>query len=321
MKFEQLYREVVNKGIEVDIRGRKAIEKTLVDKKKAFDKLEKKEQEIFDLETLVNPFADTRMLNGSGDAEIKSMIVGVDVEGDELLLADRLNEKGTKIDLVVGHHPEGRAYANFYDVMDLQVDAFINKGLSASFAENLLTERKGQVGRRVHAANHQRYVDVARLLNLNYMCMHTPCDNLAHQFVNRLVEKEKPDTLGKLLDLLLVIPEYKDAAKNNNAPQITIGSKSARVSKIMVEFTGGTEGPEGVYNRLSASGIDTIVAMHQSDEHNKKCKEANINVIVASHIASDAVGINLMLDHLESKGKIKIYEFSGFRRFARKKSN
>jgi len=58
--------------------------------------------------------------------------------------------------------------------------------------------------------------------------------------------------------------------------------------------------------------------MHQSEEHFKKCKEFNINVIFASHIASDNLGINLMLDYLESKDGLKVYEFSGFRRFKRK---
>jgi len=86
-----------------------------------------------------------------------------------------------------------------------------------------------------------------------------------------------------------------------------------------LEFTGGTEGPKEIYEKLSTKGVDTIIAMHQSEEHFKKCKEANINVIFASHIASDNIGINIMLDHLENKEKFTIYEFSGFRRFKRKK--
>ena len=85
-----------------------------------------------------------------------------------------------------------------------------------------------------------------------------------------------------------------------------------------VEFTGGTEGPKGIYDKLANAGVDTIIAMHQSEEHVKKCKEFNINVIVASHIASDNIGMNIMLDHLLTKGKFKVYEFSGFKRVKRK---
>ena len=50
------------------------------------------------------------------------------------------------------------------------------------------------------------------------------------------------------------------------------------------------------------------------------CKEQNINVIVASHIASDNLGINRMLDFMEEKGKkLKVYELAGFRRIKRNK--
>lgn len=317
MKLENVYREVIKKGIESDLRGKKKIDDLLKKNSQKYDKLDKQEKECFDLDSLFNPFADTRVLRGDLKVEIKSMIVGIDVEGGELLLADRLKEKGRDIDLVVAHHPEGRAFANFYEVMDLQIDVFTKEGISVSAAENLLGERKAQVARRVSAANHSRSVDIAEKLGLNFLCMHTPCDNLAYQFVREIIDKNHPDTLGGIIDLLYSVPEYRDAAKNNNPPQIIIGRKDAQCRHVCFEFTGGTEGPQEVYSQLSARGVDTIIAMHQSEEHFKQCKQHNINVIVASHIASDSLGINLMLDYLENKAKLKIYEFSGFRRFKR----
>ncbi|MEI8349451.1 MAG: NGG1p interacting factor NIF3 [Candidatus Omnitrophota bacterium] len=317
MKLKTIYQEIVKKGLEADIRSRKEIEELLKNKKEAFEKLSLAEKECFDAETLTNPFADTRILNGSPDSEIKSVIVGIDVDEAELLLVDRLKEKGTAIDLTVSHHPAGRAYAKFYEVMDLQVDAFIKEGISCTLSENLLKERKAQVERRVHAANHERPVDIARWLKLNFLCMHTPCDNLAYQHLKKLLEKEKPSTVGKIIELLRGIPEYNHAAKNNNAPIIEIGAGASRCSRIHLEFTGGTEGPQDIYDKLAAKGIDTIIAMHQSEEHFKKCKDANINVVIASHIASDNLGVNLMLDYLESKEKIKVYEFGGFHRCPR----
>ncbi len=319
MKLKNLYQEVIKKGIEADVRKARDIETLLKKKKQEYAKLSKDKLKHFDADSLFNPFADTRILNGNPEADIKSMIVGVDVDGSELLLVDRLKAKGKKIDLVVSHHPQGRAFAKFYDVMDLQVDIFAKAGVSVSASENLLSERKNQVARRVSSANHARSVDVARLLDINFLCMHTPCDNFAYQHLRRILDKEKPKDLGKIIDILKSIPEYDQATKENNPPQIVIGRKSSRCKNIYLEFTGGTEGPKGVYKKLSSKGIDTIIAMHQSEEHFKKCREANINVIFASHIASDNLGINIMLDHLERKAKFKIYEFSGFRRFKGKK--
>ncbi|MDD5194890.1 MAG: NGG1p interacting factor NIF3 [Candidatus Omnitrophica bacterium] len=319
MKLKAIYEEIINEGIKADIRDKKEIEKNLQNLKKTYDALKPDEKKFVDADSLFNPFSDTRILHGDFSAEIQSLIVGIDVDTGELLLVDRLKEKGVKIDAVVSHHPAGRAYARFFDVMDLQVDAFLQEGVPVSVAQNLLDARKEEVGRRVNAANYSRSVDAARLLNINFLCMHTPCDNLAHRYISDLVKREKPNTLGKILDILLSLPEYETAACGNNSPKIVIGNKQARAAHVYVDFTGGTEGPKEIYQKLSSCGVDTIIAMHQSEEHFKKCKEENINVIFASHIASDNLGVNLMLDHLESKGKLKIHEFSGFRRFKRSK--
>ena len=320
MKLKSFYQEVVKKGIEADVRSKKEIEDLLKKKKKEYEGLDKDKRELFDLDSLFNPFADTRILHdGDPNQNIKSVIVGIDVDGAELLLVDRLKEKNMPIDLVVAHHPSGHAYAHFYEVMDVQADIFTQQGVGMSVSESLLLERKGEVERRVGAANHQRAVDVARFLNINFLCTHTPADNLAYQHVKGVIDKHKPKTLGEIMDILYTIEEYRHTAKNNNPPKIVIGNKNSRVKKVYYEFTGGTEGPIGIYDKLAANGIDTIIAMHQSEAHFKKCKEVRINVIVASHIASDNLGMNVLLDHISSKEKLKIYEFSGFRRFARKK--
>ncbi|UCC95167.1 MAG: NGG1p interacting factor NIF3 [Candidatus Omnitrophota bacterium] len=318
MKLKNLYQESVKKGVEADIRPQSQIAQILKKKRAVYEKLSPKEKELFDVDVLFNPFSDTRIVAGNPESNVKSMFVGIDVDGQELLLVDKLKERGSKIDLVISHHPQGRAYANFYEVMDLQVDVFAKEGVSLSCSESLLEQRKAEVARKVNAANHLRPIDIARWLKINLLCIHTPCDNLAYQFMRRMLDREKPSSLGKIVDILYGIPEYKDAAQNNNPPKIVIGNKSSRCRKIHIEFTGGTEGPQGIYDELASSGIDTIVAMHQSEEHFKKCKKAHINIIFASHIASDTLGVNLMLDHLEKKEKFTIYEFSGFRRFTHK---
>jgi putative NIF3 family GTP cyclohydrolase 1 type 2 len=318
MKVKRIYREVVEKGIEVDPRGKTEIKNLLKQRKQEYQKLEGKEKDFFDLDSLFNPFSDTRILWGDPEAEIKSIMVGIDVGGEELLLVDCLKRKGLDINLVISHHPQGLAFANFYEVMDLQVDVFKQRGVSISAAENLLLERKHQVERRISSANHERAIDFARWLNINFMCMHTPSDNLAYWYIEKVLKQQKPKKIGDILDLLLEIPEYREAAKHRNPPKIFIGNKNSKVSKIHIEFTGGTEGPQDIYGKLSEQGIDTIISMHQSEEHYKKCKEANVNVVVASHIASDNLGVNLMLDHLQTKSKFRIYEFSGFKRFTHK---
>jgi len=63
-------------------------------------------------------------------------------------------------------------------------------------------------------------------------------------------------------------------------------------------MTGGTEGSKDIFQSVALSGINTIVAMHLSEEHRKEAEKNHINVIIAGHIASDTVGLNLLLDRV-----------------------
>ncbi|HED24524.1 MAG TPA: NGG1p interacting factor NIF3, partial [Firmicutes bacterium] len=50
--------------------------------------------------------------------------------------------------------------------------------------------------------------------------------------------------------------------------------------------------------------------MHMTEKHRKQAEKNHINVVIAGHIASDSVGMNLLLDGLEEKG-IEILPCSG----------
>ncbi len=319
MKFRKLYETVVAKGMEADPRGKKAVLKTLEKKKKSYKGMNKEDKEFFDVESLNNPYADTRILHGTGDEEIKTVIVGVDMEIGELILADRLIEKGQKVDLVIAHHPEGKAFANFYEVMHMQADILNRFGVPINIAEDLLEGRIKEVERRLMPANHTRAVDAAKLLDMPFMCMHTPTDNMVATYLQKLIDRKQPDTLDDILKILLDIPEYREAAHNNAGSKILIGSKERTAGKVFVDMTGGTEGAKDIFESIANSGISTIIAMHLSDEHRKKAEKHHLNVVIAGHISSDNLGINLMLDELLKIGSLKILPCSGFRRFSRKK--
>jgi len=314
LKLKTLYELVIKQGMEVDPRGKEEVLKLLERAKKEYNSLKEEEKKKFDVEKLHNPYADTRILNGDPQREIKTILAGIDMEVGEVLLADRLREKGKKIDLIMSHHPEGMALAGFYEVMRMQADILNKWGVPITVAEDLLGERIKEVERRVLPLNHTRAVDVAKLLDLAFICVHTPADNCVTSFLQKLIDKKKPEFLGDIIDLLLEIPEYQWAQKNNAGPKILIGDKNKKAGKIFVEMTGGTEGSKEIFNRLSQAGIGTLVSMHLSEEHFKKAKEEHINVIIAGHIASDSLGLNLILDVLEKKEKFEIITCSGFQR-------
>ncbi len=317
MQLRKIYETFIATGIDADPRGKKKVLKSLEKQKKTHREMKEEEREFFDKETLTNPYADTRILHGTGKEEIRTALVGIDMDVAEILLADRLSSKGTKIDLIISHHPSGRAFANFYEVMHMQADILGKFGVPINIAEGLLEGRIREVERRLSPANHTRAVDVARLLDIPFMCVHTPADNMVVSYLQNNFDRKKPDTLNDVVKIVKEIPEYREAQKNNTGPKILLGSKERSAGKIFVDMTGGTEGAKDIFESLANSGVNTIVGMHLSEEHRKEAEKRHLNVVIAGHISSDNVGMNLMLDAVLKKGKIKIIPCSGFRRFSR----
>jgi len=155
VRLDDIYRTAVQAGRDADPRGNERIEKELAAVKKEYDELKEKDREFFDLERLTNPYADTRILNGAPQTEVQSIIVGIDMEVGELVLADRLREK-RRLDLVLAHHPEGGALARLGDVMGMQADILHSVGVPIATAEALLNVRIGEVSRRLLPVNHTR---------------------------------------------------------------------------------------------------------------------------------------------------------------------
>ena len=313
MRIKEIYNLAINKGIEADFRGREGIERLLKRKKEKYEKLSGKEKEEFDLEALENPYLDSRIYHIAADAEVKKVLTGIDIEPAELLLAKEIGG----IDLIIAHHPLGKGLAHLADVMDLQCDALNYYGVPINIAEGLMKERISEVARGVNAINHQRTVDTAKLLGFSLMNSHTPCDNLAAKFIKDLIGKENPERIEDLMSLLKEVPEYKEAIKIGAGPKIFTGNPENRCGKIAVtELTGGTEPGPKIYEKMAQAGIGTIIGMHMQEESKKEAEAANINVVIAGHMSSDSLGMNLFFDGLEKRG-IEIIPCSGLIRISR----
>ena len=313
MNITEIYNLAIQMGIRADFRGEQGIGKFLENKRKQYEKMDEKEKQEFDKEALKNPYLDSRIYHIADDKDIKKVLVGVDIEPAEVLMAKEIGD----IDLIIGHHPIGKGLAHLADVMDLQSDVLNFYGVPINIAEGLMKERIDEVARGVNSKNHQRTVDTAKLLKMNLMNSHTPCDNLAAKFLKDLIEQRKPERIGELIDLLKEVPEYKEAMKIGAGPKIFVGASENRCGKIaLTEITGGTEGSPKLYAKMANAGIGTVVGMHISEEHKKQAEEANLNVVIAGHISSDSLGINLFLDELEKQG-IEIIPCSGLTRVSR----
>ncbi len=315
MKIKEIYNLAIQMGIKADFRGGEGIKKFLENKRKQYEKMDEEEKEEFDKEALENPYLDSRIYHIAEDKEVKKVLVGVDIEPAEILMAKEIGD----IDLIIGHHPIGKGLAHLADVMDLQCDVLNFYGVPINIAEGLMKERIEEVARGVNSKNHQRTVDAAKLLKMNLMNSHTPCDNLAAKFLKDLIEEKEPERIGDLIGLLKEVPEYREAMKIGAGPKIFVGASENRCGKIaLTEITGGSEGSPKLFGKMANAGIGTVIGMHVSEEHKKQAEEANLNVVIAGHISSDSLGINLFLDELEKQG-IEIIPCSGFTRISRAK--
>lgn len=319
MKLEKLYKKAVEIGIENDLRGKAEIKTILKEEKEKYKKLKDEEAEYYDKDRLFNPFSDTRVLHGDLNTEVKKVVTGIDMEVGEIIFTYLLNkDQDQKIDLIIAHHPEGYALAQLYDVMKLQADLLASYGITISVAEQLLEKRISEIERRLMPVNHNRSVDIARVFGIPMMCIHTPADNCVTNYLKKRFEKEKPYKLKDLMKILKNIPEYKKSAKSQVPPKIVSGSEDSKCGKIFVDMTGGTEGSKEIFEKYANSGVSTLVGMHLSEEHLENAKKAKLNVVIAGHISSDILGLNLLFDELEKEEKLEFIGISGFERIRKK---
>jgi putative NIF3 family GTP cyclohydrolase 1 type 2 len=317
MTIQQIYNLALEMGMAADPRGAASVKKHLQKAKKTYEELSDKKKKYFDLETLANPYSDTRILFGDSQKQIKKILAGIDANATEVLVADRLNEKGAGIDLLIGHHPEGHAFANLHDVMALQVEVSAALGIPVTRAHAIMAQRIKEVERGIHPVNHNQTIDVARLLNIPLMTLHTVWDNMGDNFMKNYLKGKEFDTVGDVLESMLEIPEYQEAQRGKAGPIIVAGSPSAPAGKIAVFFTGGTNPSKEWYIELSKAGIDTVIDMHIREDALKELQKLHVNVINAGHMSSDSIGANIFFDALEEKG-IEVVACSGLIRVKRK---
>ena len=321
MILQEIFNLTINTGIKNDPRTKRGVLEVLKSNRKEYKELSKSKQAEYDKDKFENPYSDSRILFGKKNAKVKRVLVGIDIDTAEVMLANELSKSGKKIDLIIAHHPIGKALARLHEVMDIQTEVLSLAGVPENIAEGVLKERLQEVWRSVAPINHYQSVAAAKLLNIPIICIHTPADNCVWNFVNKVIDSKKPKTVGEVVEALKTIPEYKEATLLHAGPVIFAGDEKARAGKVVVSgMTGGTSGSEKIYERMSHYGIGTEIAMHIKDDHRKEAVKHYINLVIAGHIASDSLGLNVIMDELQKKGT-EVVPCSGYIRYSRVKSS
>lgn len=314
MNVQGIFDLAIEMGRKADPRPEEEIKKQLARIKRAHDALPENQKEFFPKDKLTNPYLDSAIHYISDPKkEIKKVLVTVDPDGSEILLAKDLG-----VDLVLGHHPVGKSLALLDESMEMQLYVYKSYGMPINIIEGMMKKRMLQVARSVHIANQYLPVDAASLLNISFMNIHSPGDNLLDEYLRNMLEETQPEFVEDVVQELFKVPEYQEAARRGSPTRVFAGNPKNYCGKVMVDMTGGTSGSEEVYPHLATAGVGTVLTMHRPESHYKLAENAFVSIILAPHIASDSFGMNLYLDELEKQG-IEIIPSGGFIRVSRVK--
>ncbi|MCL1991367.1 MAG: hypothetical protein FWG66_00260 [Spirochaetes bacterium] len=240
---------------------------------------------------------------------IKRVLMGVDMDTPELLLAKQLG-----YDCVVSHHP--RNTGDNDNKLGLFLHAHIAKlealGVPANRTQKRIEERREELSYAFNVANSRRSESAAKLLNMPFISMHTPADMISEVTVQKHLDaKFAGKSLVKLqevVEALEEISEYKNSARK---PIIRVGSKESYAGKIYVLMAGLTGPGPDILKEYFEAGVGTLVLMHIPEKDAKAVKEQKIgNVVIAGHMPSDSVGLNKIAQKWRESG-IEVTIMSG----------
>jgi len=220
---------------------------------------------------------------------IKKVLIGIDMETPELLLAKEL-----AYDCVVSHHPKADScVVDFAKVMDVQIDRMVASGVPINKAQKALRKMQSSIDLGRHASNYDRVSSAARLMKMPYLNIHIPADFITEKIVqDRLNKAFENEAKTKLKDIINELNSWEYYIGKVAKPVIRVGSNEDYAGKIEVLMAGGTNGGVDVYKSYFEAGVGTIVAMHVPEDVKKAVQEQNIgNIIIAPHMPSDSIGL------------------------------
>jgi putative NIF3 family GTP cyclohydrolase 1 type 2 len=230
--------------------------------------------------------------------DIRRVLFGIDAVAPELLFAKQLG-----YDAVIAHHPPGGTAAiNFYMVFKRQIEQMTKAGVPTAEAERAVRKKLEDLEVDAHSKNYAHAIDFARLLNLPYMNIHTPLDEVGRRIMAEQISRRtrKDSTVKDVVSALNELPEFKNATTKI---KIRLGKPENPAGKVVVSHGAGTNGGYEIAKTYFKHGVGTLIYIHVGLGDLERLKaDAAGNLIVTGHIVSDSVGINPFMKELRKNG-------------------
>ncbi len=248
---------------------------------------------------------DSRIYNpGEG---IKRILFGVDISTAELKTA-----KDMGFDAVIAHHPPMTPSIPAWEVYARHIDIMVNAGVPEQAARAAVEPRIETMKAGFASANHDHYPSIARLLNMPFMNIHCPLDELGRKAMQDAVDAQlakNPDSsLQEVANAINALPEFATAFTKI---EIAMGEADKRAGKVVVAHGALTNGGYAIADTYYRHGVDTVIYIHIGYPDLQKLRsEHKGNLIITGHIVSDLVGINPYVRLLREKG-LEVVTISG----------
>ncbi len=240
--------------------------------------------------------------------EIERILFGIDLKAPELVIASAQG-----YDCAISHHPiGGSSTLRFHEVLERHIDQMVGAGVPQNVAEETMSATIEE--RRILSSmtNYDHDPSVAELLDLPYVNIHTPLDEIGRRRMAEAAADLPGDaSVAELVDRFYeTVGEFRNAATEI---EVRVGKPENRIGKAVVSHGAGTNGGYPVAKAYFDHGIDTVIYIHCRPAEAKKLIDEfgdSKNLIVTGHIASDSVGINPYVDRLRAEG-LDVTTFSG----------
>ncbi|QZX99503.1 hypothetical protein [Halobaculum rubrum] len=232
--------------------------------------------------------------------DVETALVGIDLESPEIQLA---NDRD--YDLALAHHPTGMsARLDFPAVLDTQVEFMTDHGVPEEVAEDAVADLRSRMDHGGHSSNYRHDPSVAELLDQPYLNTHLAPDEYGRRVFREVADGLADDaTAGDFVDALGEIPEL-DAAETD--VRVRVGDRENDLGEVAVHHAAGTNGGASVARAYFEHGVDTVLYIHvgagDTAELREEFADEGKTLVVTGHIASDAIGMNAVIDALEERG-------------------
>ena len=243
--------------------------------------------------------------------KIRRVLVGLDIDTGDLLLAKQLG-----FDAVLAHHPTGTpASLTSWQLYRRHTELFTAFGVPRAAAEAAVGERVQELRVQAHISNYDRVSGAARLLDIPFLSIHSPQDELGRQLMQRAVDdllRAEPNaTCGEIAaHLTAMFPEFLNA---DTRIAVRVGDPDRRAGRTIVAHGALTNGGARIARTYWEHGIETVIYIHIAPaELRQLLAHGNPgNLIITGHIASDSLGINAYLAEAKRRLGVEFTRLNG----------